>query len=50
MLNLKSQLKRSIEEADYSFVPNNPKWDLILHIRIDVGGGKEVITPSRYES
>ena len=28
-------------------MPNNPKWDLILHIRIDVGGGKEVITPSR---
>ena len=31
-----------LQTADYSFTKNNPNWDLVLDIRIDVGGGEEV--------
>ena len=33
---------KSLEEADYDFKKNNPNWNIILEIRIDVGGGKKV--------
>ena len=29
-------------QADYSFDINNPKWNLVLEIRIDEGGGEKV--------
>ena len=32
----------SLEQADYDFEKNNPNWNIILEIRIDVGGGKKV--------
>ena len=36
------RLLKSLEEADYDFEKNNPNWNIILEIRIDVGGGKKV--------
>ena len=39
------RLLRSIEEADYNFQRNNPHWNLILEIRIDVGSHKLVHSP-----
>ena len=36
------RLLKSLEEADYNFEKNNPNWNIILEIRIDVGGGKKV--------
>ena len=30
------------QTADYSFTKNNPNWDLVLDIKIDIGGGEEV--------
>lgn len=31
-----------LQTADYSFTKNNPNWDLVLDIKIDIGGGEEV--------
>ena len=39
------RLLRSIEEADYNFQRNNPHWNLVLEIRIDVGSHKLVHSP-----
>ena len=36
------RLLKSLEEADYDFKKNNPNWNIILEIRIDVGGGEKV--------
>ena len=36
------RLLKSLEEADYNFEKNNPNWNIILEIRIDVGGGGKV--------
>ena len=35
------RLLSSLERSDYSFVRNNPWWDLLVEIRVDGGGGKE---------
>ena len=32
----------NILEADYNFDVNNPKWNIVLEIRIDNGGGEKV--------
>ena len=37
------RLLKSIENSDYTFHHNNPRWRLILEIRIDGGGGAEVV-------
>ena len=39
------RLLTSLENSDYNFSRNNPNWRLILEIRIDGGGGREV-TPN----
>ena len=36
------RLLKSLEEADYDFEKNNPNWNIVLEIRIDVGSGKKV--------
>ena len=35
------RLLSSLERSDYSFVRNNPGWDLLVEIRVDGGGGEE---------
>ena len=42
------RLLKSLEEADYDFEKNNPNWNIILEIRIDVGGGKKVSFEKKY--
>ena len=37
-----SRLLKSLEMADYNFSHNNPEWRIILEIRIDGGGGRDV--------
>ena len=36
------RLLNSLENSDYTFHHNNPRWRLLLEIRIDGGGGAEV--------
>ena len=35
------RLLSSLERSDYSFVRNNPGWNLLVEIRVDGGGGQE---------
>ena len=35
------RLLSSLERSDYSFVRNNPGWDMLVEIRVDGGGGEE---------
>ena len=35
------RLLRSLETSDYTFVKNNPFWDILVEIRVDGGGGAE---------
>ena len=42
-----TRLLNSLERSDYSFSRNNPHWRLILEIRVDGGGGREVTFEDR---
>ena len=35
------RLLRSLETSDYTFVKNNPFWDILVEIRVDGGGALE---------